>query len=197
MYFQHTRYKQVRLQGDILAQISNGGLKTLVGREEVAYFCQLQAETPTCQVQKEQWTELQEVLKKNSKITQEPSSLPSWRPINYHILLNSGTKPINVHPYRYLHFQKSEIEWLTKEMLKQGLIQHSVSPFSSLVLLVRKKDGTWRFYVDYHALNSATVRDRFPIPTMDELLDELDGQPFFPKLIYELDITKLELRKPM
>lgn len=68
MYFQHTRYKQVRLQGDILAQISNGGLKTLVGREEVAYFCQLQAETPTCQVQKEQWTELQEVLKKIQKL---------------------------------------------------------------------------------------------------------------------------------
>lgn len=63
-------------------------------------------------------------------------------------------------------------------MLRQGLIQQSISPYSSPVLFVKKWDGGWRFYVDYRALNSITICDRFPIPTMDEL----HGVIFFSKL---------------
>ena len=127
-------------------------------------------------------SEIAQVLNSHPRVFEELKRLPPYRSIDHSIELLQGARPVNVRPYRYPHFQKGEIEKLVEEMLASGVIRDSQSAFSSPVLLVKKKDGTWRFCVDYKALNEITIKDKFPIPTIDEILDELHGARYFSKL---------------
>jgi hypothetical protein len=87
-----------------------------------------------------------------------------------------------IRPYRYPVSHKDELERQCSTMLAQGLIQRSTSAISSPILLVKKADETWRFCVDYRALSAITIKDAYPIPVVDELLDELHGTCYFNKL---------------
>jgi hypothetical protein len=109
-----------------------------------------------------------------------------------------------VRPYRYAHAQKTELERQCTDMLHQGVIRHNSSLFSTPALLIRKSDDSWHFCVDYHALNAKTVKDKFPIPVVEELFDELRHTKFFTKLdlrsgyhqvqMHPNDVEKMALR---
>ncbi|KAM2104973.1 hypothetical protein ACFX1R_015519 [Malus domestica] len=126
--------------------------------------------------------DLQVLLAQYQPIFQSPSGLPPSRSQDHRIPLLPGSKPPSARLYKYGPFQKTEIEKCVKELLDSGFIRPSHSPFSSPVLLVKKKEGTWRMCMDYRALNLLTIKDKYPIPLIDELLDELFGATYFSKL---------------
>lgn len=107
---------------------------------------------------------IQEVLDQYEDVFVEPSALPPVRSHDHHIELQDGSKPVTLRPYRYSHWQKNEVEKQVQTLPDSGMIRPSVSPFASHVLLVKKKDQSWRMCVDYRQLNSLTIKDKFPIP---------------------------------
>ena len=97
--------------------------------------------------------------------------------------INTGEAlPIKQQPYRVSHHQKASIEKHISDMLDQGVIEVSSSPWSSPVVLVKKKDGSTRFCIDYRKLNAVTRKDSYPLPRIDDALDSLAGSKYFSTL---------------
>jgi hypothetical protein len=123
-----------------------------------------------------QHLDIQTLIKKYNKVFQDlPMNFPPKRNIKHIIEVNPYSKLVNIGPYRYPHHHKTKIERLIQDLLKCGVIRTSRSSYVARVVLVRKKDGSFRLCINYRGLNKITIKNKFPIPFIDELLDELHG----------------------
>ena len=123
------------------------------------------------------------VLKKYASVF-EPlqAGLPPDGSVQHHIDLQPEARPKARPPYRLSKFEEEECVRQLKVYLDMGHIQPSKSPYGAPVLFARKKNGKLRFCVDYRALNDQTIKDKFPLPRIDDLLDRLQGATVFSKL---------------
>lgn len=136
---------------------------------------------------------VQSVLVQFESVFAEPQGLPPRRQCDHHIPLVPGARPVSIRPYRVNPELKSEIETQVQELLDSGVIAPSNSPFASPVILVKKKDTSWRMVVDYRHLNALTAKSKYHIPVIDELLDELAGSSWFSKLDLKVGYHQIRL----
>lgn len=152
----HTDMKFIKLQGDI----TEAPQQTSFNQLQRLYYTKYIDESYTI-IEMEPIALTDHSMDKHPRVFVAITKLPPSLDIDHSIRMEPRTALVNVRPYQYPQFQNNEIEWLVREMCGIGIIQPSASPFSSPVLLVKKKDGSWRFCVDYRALNKVTIRTIF------------------------------------
>jgi hypothetical protein len=111
-----------------------------------------------------------------------PEELPPRRHVDHAIEVMPGVEPPAKAPYQMSHEELKELKVQLEELLTKGYIKPSKSPYGAPVLFVHKKDGTLRMCVDYRALNKATVKNRYPLPRIDDLFDCLSGAKVFSRI---------------
>jgi hypothetical protein len=160
---------------------SNGMINLLKKRHQgvVVQLCSLDVQTSKPSIP----LDLQGIIDKNSKVFEDISR--GLSPTHNHdqdIHLIPRSVPPNIRPYIYPYAQKSEIESMVEGMLEVGIIRPNQSSYSAPVVMVLKKEGPWHMCPDYRELNKITIKDKFPILVIDELLYELHGTIYFTKL---------------
>ncbi|GJZ23829.1 putative reverse transcriptase domain-containing protein [Tanacetum coccineum] len=130
--------------------------------------------------------------------------IPSSRKVEFQIDLIPGAAPVARAPYRLTPSEMKELSDQLKELSDKGFIRPSSSPWGALVLFVKKKDGSFRMCIDYRELNKLTVKNRYPLPRIDDLFDQLQGSSVYSKIdlrsgyhqlrVCEEDISKTSFR---
>ncbi|KAL0536859.1 hypothetical protein IC582_025822 [Cucumis melo] len=126
---------------------------------------------------------------------EELPGLPPHREVEFAIELEPGTVPISRAPYRMAPAELKELKVQLQELLDKGFIRPSVSPWGAPVLFVKKKDGSMRLCIDYRELNKVTVKNRYPLPRIDDLFDQLQGATVFSKIDLRSGYHQLRIKE--
>jgi hypothetical protein len=131
---------------------------------------------------------------------EELLGIPPDREIEFTINLLPNTAPISKASYRMAPLELKELKDQLQELLDKGFIRPSVSPWGALVLFVKKKDGSMRLCIDYRELNKVTIKNRYPLPRIDDLFDQLQGSQVFFKIdlrsgYHQLKVQEKDVQK--
>jgi hypothetical protein len=126
---------------------------------------------------------------------EELPGMPPDRDIEFVIDLIPGTSPIAKRPYRMAASELTELKKQLEELQRIGFIKPSLSPWGAPVLFVKKKDGSMRLCVDYRALNEVTIKNKYPLPRIDDLFDQLKGAKYFSKIDLRSGYFQLKIRE--
>ncbi|GJV17911.1 putative reverse transcriptase domain-containing protein [Tanacetum coccineum] len=121
--------------------------------------------------------------------------LPPTRQVEFQIDLVPGAAPVARAPYRLAPFEMKELSEQLKELFDKGFIRHSSSPWGAPVLFVKKNDGSFRMCIDYQELNELAVKNRYPLPRIDDLFDQLQGSSVYSKIDLRLGYHQLRVRE--
>ncbi|KAE8721419.1 Detected protein of unknown function [Hibiscus syriacus] len=125
---------------------------------------------------------------------EELPGLPPDREVEFVIEVYSGSTPVSMAPYRMAPKELKELKIQLQELLDRGFIRPSVSPWGAPVLFVKKKDGTLRLCIDYRKLNKLTVKNKYPLPRIDDLFDQFRGASIFSKIDLRSGYYQLKLK---
>ena len=140
--------------------------------------------------------DIQKIIDSHNKVFEPiPPGAPLDKGFEHIIELEEGEKHVITTPYRHPKKYNDEIEKAIKELLDMGHIRPSSSPFASSMVLVKKKDGTMRMCIDYRALNKNTIKNRYHIPRIDDLLDEIHGVVYFTKIDLSSGYHQIKMRE--
>jgi hypothetical protein len=111
-----------------------------------------------------------------------PDELPSRKRVDHAIEVMSGVTPLAKAPYRMSHEELKELKVQLEEFLAKGYIKPTKSPYGAPILFVHKKNGMLKMFVDYRALNKVTVKNRYPLPWIDDLFDRFSKAKMFSRI---------------
>ena len=125
----------------------------------------------------------------------ELPGLPPQRVVDFSIKLHPGTPPISMTPHRMAPIELRELRVQLQELLDKGFIRLSTSPWGAPVLFAKKKDRTLRLCIDYRQLNRVTIKNRHPLPRIDDLFDQLRGARVYTKIDLRTGYHQLRVRE--
>jgi hypothetical protein len=135
------------------------------------------------------------VLKEFEDVFKKIPRLPPKRDIDFSINLMPGEAPVSKTPYRMSTPELKELQMQLEEILKKRYIRPSVSPWGAPVLFMNKKDGTLRLCIDFRQLNKVTMKNKYPLPRIDDLFNQLKDSKIFSKIDLRSGYHKVRIKE--